>query len=351
MPFPEIVVSALGSLVRAAIKSPNYVAGVSGWSINKDGTAEFGDATIRGGVIAGPATSRVIIGPAANLPAPLNTYLLAGIVWVANTRMSYIGLRDIAGTITTEQGFVTNTSTIVPNAQFVQNGGGADYNFVGVTDVRFQNTGGTYIAPTILGTPFGIMAADVTFYEDSYSRWRGAINPVLDRAIRDNTLSADSYTHWNVTFDSTSTLTIGCNYQWGATASVSASNTQAALQSPTLTTFSLTGTTCGVAFIAPPSGIVQIAYGAFQLHSAAAGFSITSPQVAAGASVGAGAVFYAANDDECVQVTGVDGFNQGSAFRLAGLTAGSAYNVALYTRVSGATGSLRRRRVMVTPIL
>jgi hypothetical protein len=351
MPFAQDVVSTLGALVRQAIKSPNYVAGVSGWSINKDGTAEFGNATIRGGVIAGPSSSQVIIGPAANLPAPLNTYLLAGIVWVANTRMSYIGLRNIAGTITTEQGFVTNTNTIVPNAQFVQNGGGAEYNFVGVTDVRFQNTGGTYVAPTVVGTPFGIMAANVTFYEDTFNTWIGAINTLVDRAIRDNTTSADTYTHWNVTYDSTSTLKIGCNYQWGATASVSASDAQAALQSPTLTTFVLTGTTCGVAFVAPPSGIVQIAYGAFQAHSAAAGFSITSPQIAAGSSVGAGAVFYAANDDECVQVTGTNGFNQGSAFRLSGLTAGSAYNVALYTRVSGATGSLRRRRVMVAPIL
>lgn len=36
------------TLVRPAIKSPNYVAGVSGWSINADGSAEFNDLTIRG---------------------------------------------------------------------------------------------------------------------------------------------------------------------------------------------------------------------------------------------------------------------------------------------------------------
>lgn len=35
-------------LVRPAIKSPNYVPGVSGWSINRDGSAEFDDLTIRG---------------------------------------------------------------------------------------------------------------------------------------------------------------------------------------------------------------------------------------------------------------------------------------------------------------
>jgi hypothetical protein len=36
------------TLIRPAIHSPDYVPGVSGWSINKDGTAEFNDAVFRG---------------------------------------------------------------------------------------------------------------------------------------------------------------------------------------------------------------------------------------------------------------------------------------------------------------
>ncbi len=35
-------------LIRDAIQSPNYVAGVSGWTINADGTSEFNDVTVRG---------------------------------------------------------------------------------------------------------------------------------------------------------------------------------------------------------------------------------------------------------------------------------------------------------------
>jgi hypothetical protein len=42
-----------GSLIYPAIKSPNYVAGVSGWRIAKNGSVEFNDATIRGSVSAG----------------------------------------------------------------------------------------------------------------------------------------------------------------------------------------------------------------------------------------------------------------------------------------------------------
>ena len=36
------------TLIRPAIHSPDYVAGTSGWSINKDGTAEFNDVVFRG---------------------------------------------------------------------------------------------------------------------------------------------------------------------------------------------------------------------------------------------------------------------------------------------------------------
>lgn len=36
------------TLVRKAIKSPNYAAGSSGWSVNKDGSAEFNNLTVRG---------------------------------------------------------------------------------------------------------------------------------------------------------------------------------------------------------------------------------------------------------------------------------------------------------------
>jgi hypothetical protein len=42
-------------LRRAAIRSPDYVAGVSGWTINIDGTAEFNNVTVRGSLDTGTA--------------------------------------------------------------------------------------------------------------------------------------------------------------------------------------------------------------------------------------------------------------------------------------------------------
>lgn len=41
-----------GNIIIPGIHSDNYVPGVSGWTINQDGTAEFNDVTIRGTVVA-----------------------------------------------------------------------------------------------------------------------------------------------------------------------------------------------------------------------------------------------------------------------------------------------------------
>lgn len=35
-------------LIRPALRSPDYVAGTSGWTVNQDGSAEFNDVTVRG---------------------------------------------------------------------------------------------------------------------------------------------------------------------------------------------------------------------------------------------------------------------------------------------------------------
>lgn len=64
--FSNPITGGQGALVRPAIKSPNFLTGVSGWSIKKDGSAEFNNVVIRGttgnAVEIGPSTgSQVII--------------------------------------------------------------------------------------------------------------------------------------------------------------------------------------------------------------------------------------------------------------------------------------------------
>jgi hypothetical protein len=51
--FADSVLGGAQKLIRKAIQSPNYVAGTTGWTINKDGTVEFNNGTFRGTVTAG----------------------------------------------------------------------------------------------------------------------------------------------------------------------------------------------------------------------------------------------------------------------------------------------------------
>jgi hypothetical protein len=50
--FGNPILGAAGTLIRNAIKSINYVAGVAGWQIKQDGTAEFNNLTARGTISA-----------------------------------------------------------------------------------------------------------------------------------------------------------------------------------------------------------------------------------------------------------------------------------------------------------
>ncbi|MGH3570872.1 MAG: hypothetical protein ACRDUW_03435 [Pseudonocardiaceae bacterium] len=68
MPFANPIVSGT-KLVIPAIQSVNYVPGMAGWTINRDGTAEFASGTFRGAVVViDPATGVVLasIGATGN---------------------------------------------------------------------------------------------------------------------------------------------------------------------------------------------------------------------------------------------------------------------------------------------
>lgn len=51
--FSNAVIGGMQKLIRAAIQSPDYKSGVSGWTVNKDGSAEFNDVSMRGTVVVG----------------------------------------------------------------------------------------------------------------------------------------------------------------------------------------------------------------------------------------------------------------------------------------------------------
>lgn len=79
------------TLILGSLHSPNYVAGVSGWSINKDGTAQFNSVTIIGNRITINNTSNngqiIIQNNAISVKAPDNngfTYPSSGVLLVSS---------------------------------------------------------------------------------------------------------------------------------------------------------------------------------------------------------------------------------------------------------------------------
>lgn len=65
--FSNPVVGGSGILKRPAVQSPNYVAGISGWTVNKDGSAEFNDATFRGTIVITSGDALFVYNPTPGL--------------------------------------------------------------------------------------------------------------------------------------------------------------------------------------------------------------------------------------------------------------------------------------------
>jgi hypothetical protein len=62
MAFENPVVAGEGGiLIRESIQSPDFVAGVSGWIIRRDGSAEFNDITARGRIEVGPTNGPQVV--------------------------------------------------------------------------------------------------------------------------------------------------------------------------------------------------------------------------------------------------------------------------------------------------
>lgn len=76
MPFQNDIVGGTKLLIPA-IQSPNYVPGVSGWRIARDGSAEFSNITSRGPVVVtDPSTGNVLasLGATGNIAGQVGTF-------------------------------------------------------------------------------------------------------------------------------------------------------------------------------------------------------------------------------------------------------------------------------------
>jgi len=131
MGFANAVVGGI-TLVRAAIRSPNYVAGVSGWTINRDGSVEFNDAVIRGDLQIGATPPNRFIGD--TIPAELVawgtpkgvTFFVVDIWYYDNSPLTYFfdALADFSGQLLKMNGtYDTNNTVYVWDRQFILGAG------------------------------------------------------------------------------------------------------------------------------------------------------------------------------------------------------------------------------------
>lgn len=138
----------------------------------------------------------------------------------------------------------------------------------------------------------------------------------------------------------------------GATSESTFDATEASTTSGTFTTAG--GTVVGLSFIVPASGKVQLTWGA-EINNSAGNFSLLSPQVAEGGTVGSGAVIVAASLDYTAR-TDTTAWVRSTNMRLltvadgAAFTPGKLVNVTLYHMVGGGTGRFARRTVTVEPV-
>lgn len=123
------------------------------------------------------------------------------------------------------------------------------------------------------------------------------------------------------------------------------------------TTFTLGGSTTGVSFIAPTSGIVLVTFGGrIRLNSTTAVHVLLAAEVRTGSSIGSGTVIHAAADAWSLNIGEQSANNRLSASKIipvSGLTAGSTYNVSLWHRNStsvASAGSIFDREVTVVGV-
>lgn len=150
MAFSNPITGGQGALIRPAIKSPNFLTGVSGWTINRDGSVEFNNGVFRGTVTAStfqgtdfiintagfflysgpPAAGNLVfsVAPAAGADAFGNAYGQG--FNLGNQASSHFGI-DLAGNVYIVSGGNT-VMKIVPGdgAQYVYSGNAAAGNMV-----------------------------------------------------------------------------------------------------------------------------------------------------------------------------------------------------------------------------
>jgi len=131
---------------------------------------------------------------------------------------------------------------------------------------------------------------------------------------------------------------------------LSVSNEQTDAPTTTSATYVTIGTTCGIAFVAPASGKVDIKWYT-ELKNSAVNSTLCTIYVKTGSTVNSGSDVVAASDAlPLARADNAQFITPGAFHIVSGLTPGASYNVTLYFRTAGGTLTAGRRGVTVTQI-
>lgn len=103
---------------------------------------------------------------------------------------------------------------------------------------------------------------------------------------------------------------------------------------------------CGKAFVASVTGRALLLYKGWFSNSGA-NFTLMTPVVREGSTVGSGTSFLAASDDNAIGFNNAGQYAFGGDYFLEGLTPLATYNVRLEHRATGGIGTIQRRSVTI----
>jgi hypothetical protein len=189
------------TLIREAIRSPNYVAGVSGWSINRDGSVEFSSGTFRGDLHIGTATNYVEIlnsSPYSVRIVKTGSPGAADVSLQVSASGGFGGGGWALGSTSAPQVRYVGSGDVLPNrgnALYLGSSGGNDSVVITPTNVYCGVSGGTVNFGG--GGGFGLS-------ETFNANFRGTVNVVAGDLVRDAYFgsgptfgAAAFYANWN----------------------------------------------------------------------------------------------------------------------------------------------------------
>jgi hypothetical protein len=153
MPFTNEIAAGNGAIVRNWLQSENFVTGVSGWRISKNGNAEFSNGTFRGSIESGPLSGQHFV---------VNNVSTGDVVDIYDSSNRLIFSIDQNGVLT------SYTYAGGPSAGHLQIDG---------ADITFNNNSG-YISPD----PPSISAPDITSGGNDLQFYSGTANGNINNA-------------------------------------------------------------------------------------------------------------------------------------------------------------------------